>query len=246
MSSCRFSSEIWNLDLTCARSFWGALIPAAFVFLLAIVAIPLPTWLSNLIRPIKGQLVPFLTLQEAEALDVAAIAESKAALGEAGQGEPETLAEQVESGRFRKSLLLSWFALIETLVWLGVASFTIIQDERDPVYVSSPFILAFTWLFATVRPIVRPKLTPPYDLFTLYLINTVFELVSLGAFAYSYHAHGTPLPPSLTLAAHILNLCVLFILVIIVLSMPLAIPSHRIEKAKIVSLCDGSLYRVNV
>jgi hypothetical protein len=31
---------------------------------------------------------------------------------------------------------------------------------------------------ATVRSIVRPKFTPPYDLFALYLIYTIFELVS--------------------------------------------------------------------
>lgn len=247
MSGCRFSSEIWHLDLACARSFWGALVPAAFVFLLFVFAIPLPTWLSNHMRPNKGLFAPFLTLQEAEALDAAAIADSKAAAsGEAGQGEPETTAEQVEPGRFWKSLLLSWFALIETLVWLGVASFAVIQDEREPVFVASPFVLALTWLFATVRPIVRPRLTPPYDLFSLYLIYTVFELVSLGAFAYNHYAYGTHIPPSLTLTAHILNLCVLFILVAIVLSMPLAIPSRGVERAKIVSLFDGWLYRVNV
>lgn len=243
MSSCRLSSEIWHLDLACARSFWGALVPAAFVFLLSVVTIPLPTWLSNLMCPIKERLTPFLTLQEAEALDAAAIAESKAALGEVGQGETDAVAEHVESRHFWKSLLLSWFALIETLVWFGIASFTIIQDERDPVYLASPFVLAFTWLFATVRPIVRPKLTPPYDLFTLYLIYTVFELVSLGAFAHNHRAYGTPLPPSHILSAHILNLCTLFILVAIVLSMPLSIPSRRVDKAKIVSLRSVALPR---
>ena len=235
MSSCRFSGDIWHLDLdlSCARSFWGALVPAAFIFLLSVVAIPLPTWLSNLMRPIKGPLSPFLTLQEAEALDAAATTEPKAALG---QSDADAVAEHVESRHFWKSLLLSWFALIETLVWLGIASFTIIQDDSGPVYVASPFVLALTWLFATVRSIVRPKLTPPYDLFTLYLIHTVFELVSLGAFVYSHRVYGTPFPPSLILTAHILNLCVLFILVAIVLSMPLSIPSRRVEKSKIVSL----------
>ncbi|KAI0257019.1 hypothetical protein BJV78DRAFT_1272168 [Lactifluus subvellereus] len=234
MSDCRLSSEIWRLDLPCARSFWGAVIPAAFVFLLCLIAIPVPTWLSNLIRPIKRHSTPFLTLQEAEALDVAAASESKAALGEGGQGEPEAVGgEQVESGLFWKPLLLSWIALIETLVWLGIASFTIIQDQRDPVYVASPFVFALTWLFATVRPIVRPTPTPPFDLFTLYLIHTVVELVSLASFAYNKHAHDTPLPLALTFVAHILNLAVLLILVTITLSMPLAIPSNRIDKAKI-------------
>lgn len=242
MSSCHLLSEIWHLDLVCARSFWGALVPAAFVFLLSVFFIPLPTWLSNLMRPIRGHFTPFLTLQEAEALESAAIAESKVALG---GGEPET-GEKFGLGRFWKSLLLSWFALIETVGWLGIASFMTLQDGWDPVYVASPFVLACTWLFATVRPLVRPKLTPPYDLFTLYLIYTAFELISLGAFAYNYHAHGTPLPPPLILTAHILNLCVLLILDTIVLSMPLAIPSSRVEKAKIVSLCHASLYRVNL
>jgi hypothetical protein len=237
MSSCHFSSEIWHLNLACARSFWGALVPAAFVFVLCVVVIPIPTWLSNLLRPVKGQFVPFLTLQEAEALNAATMAESKATFGDTGQdGASEAVAEpKVEPGHFWKPLLLSWFALIETLVWFGVASFTLIQDERDPVYVASPFVLALTWLFATVRPIVRPIPTPPFDLFTLYLINTVFELVSLGAFAYNHYAHATPFPPPLAVAAHILNLYVLLILVAIVLSMPLAIPSSGVEKAKIVS-----------
>jgi hypothetical protein len=137
--------------------------------------------LSNpiLVRPIKRHFTPSLTLQEAEALDVAAASESKAALGEGGQGEPEAVggdSEQVESGLFWKPLLLSWIALIETVVWLGVASFTVIQDRGDSVFVVSSFVFALTWLFATVRPIasVRPTPTlrpPPFDLFTLYLIH---------------------------------------------------------------------------
>lgn len=239
MSSCHLSSGIQPLDLACARTFWGAVIPAAFVFFLCVVTIPVPTWLSNLLRPIKGQFVPFLTLQEAEALDAAAAAESKSAFGDAGQ---DPHGERVEPGHFWKSLLLSWLALVETLVWFSVASFTLIQEEWDSVYVASSFVLALTWLFATVRPIVRPIPTPPYDLFTLYLIYAVFELVSLGSFAYNNHAHNTPFPPPLALAAHILNLCVLFILIAIVLSMPLAIPSSRVEKAKIVSHCDKPRY----
>jgi hypothetical protein len=247
MSSCQFSGAIWHLDLPCARSFWAAVIPAAFVFVLCIVVVPVPTRLSNLVRPIKGQFVPFLNLQEAEALEAVPTAESKAAFGDGGQvGPGEDVAGRVDPGQFWKLPLLSWIALIETLVWFGIASFTLIQDEWEPVYVASPFVLALTWLFATVRPIVRPMPTPPFDLFTLYLIYTVFELVSLGAFAYDHHAHGIQFPPPLALAAHTLNLCALLILIAIVLSMPLAIPSSRVEMAKIVSRCERLPSCVNV
>ncbi|KAH9081540.1 hypothetical protein EDB83DRAFT_2214476 [Lactarius deliciosus] len=233
MSGCHFSSEFWHLDTACTRTFLGAFIPAAFVFVLCVSSIPIPTWLSNLIRPVKSLFVPFLTLEEAEALDVADAAESKAVLGEVEQGEPEAVIEQVEPGHFWKPLFSSWIALIETLAWLGVASFNIIQDQRDPIYVASSFVFALTWLFATLRPILRPKPTPSFDLLVLYLIYFIAEVVSLGAFAYNKHAYGTPFPDTLTLAAHTLNLGALLILIAIVFSMPLAIPSRRVDKEKI-------------
>jgi hypothetical protein len=198
-------------------------------------AIPIPTWLSNIICPIKALFDPFLTLQEAEALDVADAAESKAVLGEVVQGEPEAVIEQVEPRQLWKPLLLSWIALIETLAWLGVASFNVVQDQRDPVYVVSSFAFAFTWLFATLRPILRPKPTPSFDLLVLYLICFIVEVVSLGTFIYNKNAYGTPFPDTLTLVAHILNLDALFVLIALVFSMPLAIPSRRVDKDKIVS-----------
>ncbi|KAH9035079.1 hypothetical protein EDB84DRAFT_1561273 [Lactarius hengduanensis] len=233
MSGCHFSSEFWHLDTACTRTFLGAFIPAAFVFVLCVSSIPIPTWLSNLIRPVKSLFVPFLTLEEAEALDVADAAESKAVLGEVEQGEPEAVIAQVEPGHFWKPLFSSWIALIETLAWLGVASFNVIQDQRDPIYVASSFVFVLTWLFATLRPILRPKPTPSFDLLVLYLIYFITEVVSLGAFVYNKHAYGTPFPDTLTLAAHALNLGALLILIAIVFSMPLAIPSRRVDKEKI-------------
>ena len=246
MSGCPSSSDFWNLDSACTRSFWGAFIPAAFVFVLCVAAaIPIPTKLSNILCPIKALFDPFLTLQEAEALDVADAAESKAVLGEVVQGEPEAVIEQVEPRQLWKPLLLSWIALVETLAWLGVASFNAIQDQRDPVDVVSSFAFALIWLFATLRPILRPKPTPSFDLLVLYLICFIVEVVSLGTFIYNKNAYGTPFPDTLTLAAHILNLVALFVLITLVFSMPLAIPSRRVDKDKIVSWSAGSLLRVH-
>jgi hypothetical protein len=235
MSGCHFSGELWHLDSACARFFWGAFIPAAFVFVLCVAAIPIPTWLSNIIRPFKKLFVPFLTLQEAEVLAVSDAAESKAVLGQVIHGEPEVVIEQVVPRHFWKPLLLSWVALIETLAWLGVASFNAIQNQRDPVYVASSFVFALIWLFATLRPIFRPKPTPLFDLFVLYLICFIVEVVSLGTFVFNKNAYGTPFPDTLTIAAHILNLGALLVLIAIIFSMPLAIPSRRVDKENIVS-----------
>ena len=235
MSGCHFSNEFWHLDSACTRSVWEFFIPAAFVFVLCVASIPIPTRLSNLICPVRALFVPFLTLQEAEALDLADAAESNAIFGEVTQSEPEALNEQVDPRHFWKTLFLSCIALIETIAWLSVASHNAIQDQQDPVRVVSSFVSALTWLFATLRPILRPKPTPSFDLLVLYLIHFVAEVVSLGEFVFNKHAYGTPLPNTLALTAHILHLGALFILIAIVFSMPLAIPSRRVDKENIVS-----------
>ena len=235
MSCCHFSSEFWHLDSAYARSIWGIFIPAAFVFVFCVASIPIPTWLTDLIGPIRALFVPFLTLPEAEALDLADAAEYNAIFGEVTQSEPEAVNEQVEPRHFWKTLFLSCIALIETLAWLGVASFNAIQDQQDPVHVVSSFVSALTWLFATLRPILRPKPTPSFDLLVLYLIHFVAEVVSIGEFVLNKQAYGTPLPNTLALTAHILHLGALLILIAIVFSMPLAIPSRRVDKEKIVS-----------
>ncbi|KAI0275322.1 multidrug resistance-associated ABC transporter [Gloeopeniophorella convolvens] len=232
MSSC-LSGGVFHLDPGCARAFWGTFVPAAFVFFLCLTVIPIPAWFSKLTQPLKNQITPFLTLQEAEAIDTAAIAESKAALGEGQPNEPEAVVEQVKPRHLWKPLVLSWIALVETLVWLGMGSFVFIQDHVDPLYAARPFGFALTWLFATIRPIVRPKPTPPYELLTLYGIHIIIEGVSLGAMIYYKQAYDIPFPPTLTLVAHTLNLGALLVLIIIVISMPLAIPSNRIDKKDI-------------
>jgi hypothetical protein len=61
---------------------------------------PLPTWLSNLIRPIKEPFTPFLTRQETETFDAAATAETKVTLGETGQSEADSVGKHVESRDF--------------------------------------------------------------------------------------------------------------------------------------------------
>ena len=118
---------------------------------------------------------------------------------------------------------------------VGVASFNVIQDQSDPVYTASPFVFALIWLFATLQPIRRPKPTPSFGLLVLYFICFIVEVVSLGTFVYNKNAYSAPFPDTLTVASHILNLGTLLVMIAIVFRMPLAIPSRRVDKEKIVS-----------
>lgn len=211
----------------CAREFWGAVLPGAFTLFLTLAVIPLPHIpgpLGRAIDTVKAWLTDFLTLPEAEALD-------------SGEG-LEKLGEESEKPLVPlwRSVLLSSLSLAETLAWLSVGSYVLIAEPLDPWRNVRPFIVAFAWFYAASRPITRPTATPPYDLFVLFLLQFVLAIVLSGGLVYDNRVSGVPYPPTWVLVAHIANLVAVGALIILILSMPLAVPSRRVKKEDIVCL----------
>ncbi|KAI0038481.1 hypothetical protein FA95DRAFT_1662774 [Auriscalpium vulgare] len=56
-----------DFESACARVIWSTLLPGAFVFILCVTSLPLPTWLFKFTRPATESLRTYLTLAEAEA-----------------------------------------------------------------------------------------------------------------------------------------------------------------------------------
>ncbi|KAI0048024.1 multidrug resistance-associated ABC transporter [Auriscalpium vulgare] len=224
------NGRVDDLENACVRVFWSTLLPGVFVFFLCVASIPPPTWFSNLISPVTNPFRSYLTLTEAEALN-------------AGTGETAVFDEHASPSKpalsrdalpvMWKTLVLAWIALLETLIWLAVGSFSLMQDEQAAIYTLSPFVTASAWLYATVRPILHPKPTPSYRLFSLYIILFGVEVLSLGGFMYDKSVQGLPLPPTTLFSAHVANLSALLLLIGTVLSMPVNIASDRVEKADI-------------
>ncbi|KDQ49974.1 hypothetical protein JAAARDRAFT_42467 [Jaapia argillacea MUCL 33604] len=211
----------FDLRDACVRHVWGALLPAAFVFILCLGYIPLPKPLQKLVNFIKSPLTRYITLPEAEALD-------------AGDN-VEDVASKTPPVPLWRTVVLTWIALLETLVWLGIGSYRLIaQPNEHPWYaVVLPIIVAASWFYAAVKPVVRPSPTPPYDLFILYIIHLVGAILALGHVIFEHKVQWIPLPPPLMLAGMILNLVAAILLVVVVLNMPLAIPSSRVKKKDI-------------
>jgi hypothetical protein len=110
-----------------------------------------------------------------------------------------------------------------------------VTEPEDVWYDLRPFVVACAWLYATVRPIASPSPTPPYDLFTLYILRIAFDVLAFGGKLYDHAVDGAPLPGNWTIAVQVLNLTVLAISVVIILSMPLSIPSPEVNREEIVS-----------
>ncbi|KAF8626899.1 hypothetical protein AX15_004637 [Amanita polypyramis BW_CC] len=97
---------------------------------------------------------------------------------------------------------------------------------------SLPFFVAFTWLYTVSRPIVRPILTVPLDLFHVYFLLLAAAVLQLGGVIYDCIVWNTP-PPSTLVIVLSLNFVAILGLLGVVLNIPFAIPSARINKEDI-------------
>jgi hypothetical protein len=181
---------------------------------------------------VNSQFTPFITLPEAEALDASAAGDEKlGALEDVTPRDDPSVAIPLW-----RSLILSWFSLVQTLVWLGIGTYTWTVQPSHPWLALCPILISSSWLYATVRPIFHPKATPPMDLFSLYCIHLVFAILLFGGIFYERNVAGVPLPPPLVVAGHACNLAIILVLTVVVLWMPVGIPSSRVRKDDIVRI----------
>ncbi|KII83783.1 hypothetical protein PLICRDRAFT_702353 [Plicaturopsis crispa FD-325 SS-3] len=206
----------------CVRSTWAAFFPAVLVALFCIssVPLPLPKPIRGFVDSIKAPFRTFLTLPEAEALD---------------EDNGDVLPEQTKAVTpLWRTVVLSWIALVEALIWLAIGSFNLItRTENDSVWSGVlPILTAVSWLYAAARPVWRPAPTPPYDLFALYCVHLVFGVLLLGGVLFD-RQFGVPLPGTIRVVGMALNLAAIVGLLSVVLMMPLAIPSSKVKKEDI-------------
>lgn len=233
------SAGPFDFENPCIRASWIALTPASFVFLLCLSALPLPNFVrrvnTEIARVTRATFADFLTLEEAEALDSSVD----------GMEEVSNLTSHktlVNSATLRRTGSLVFVGLVETLFWLAFASYTFI-DSSGPLWNSVlPFFVAFTWLYTVVRPLVRPVVTAPLDLFYIYFLLLFASLFQLGSIAYSHIVWDILLPPTIVLAGHILNLVAIVGLLAIVLAIPFAIPNRNVSKTEIGSTATPEDY----
>jgi hypothetical protein len=165
---------------------------------------------------------PFLTLHEAEALDAST-----------AENEVEVEIDVVSKPLLWRTLLMSSISVVETLAWLTLGSYRFITNPFHPSSLL-PFILALTWIYVSVRPILRPSSTPPYDLFALFVIHLVMGVLMLGGVLYAHHVLAAPQPGRLSMLGLVGNLVGVIVGLVVVINIPMAVPSSRVKKEDIV------------
>lgn len=240
----------------CVRFSWSALLPAAFVFSLCLFSLPIPVphILAKFFTLLKSPFQSYLNLHEAEALDIGAGTANKQVIADTDRDANAVDLTKLEvevpnAVPLWRTVAFAFVGLVEALSWLSYGSYNLINllsdSDSRPNYshaihpdflgpLVSPFIIALSWVYTVVRPVVRPTAMPPYDLFVVYCAHLVMGILLLGGELFDYGVVGST-PPMLVTLALSANLAAVLGLLVVLGSMPLAVPSNRVKKEDIVS-----------
>ncbi|KAI0332194.1 multidrug resistance-associated ABC transporter [Cubamyces sp. BRFM 1775] len=218
MAVCNGAS-LTSLEDACVRGFWAAVLPFAFVGLVLVSAVP-P--IPALLRLLKKPFTNFLPLPEAEAL---IYGDEKG--GEESEGERENVVP------LWRTLILSTVSLIECLLWLGIGCYSLIINPEDTWNGARDFLIAVTWFYAALRPIVRPTAIVPRDLFVLFALHLLLGVVTTVGNVYDHYVYAMPLPSLPLIVVYIVNIVAVAGAFLVVVNMPLGVPSKYVKKEEI-------------
>ncbi|KAG8905153.1 hypothetical protein FRC00_013450, partial [Tulasnella sp. 408] len=219
-----------DIQSPCIRQLYATSLAAVLVFIFTVYSfpIPFPAWLRALFNPFKT----FLTVDDAEEI----IAQAEAS-GVPDEAKPTPTSEPEPSpsyGALWRTIILSTFSLLESLTWLALGSYRAYNFSQTPtpdilpVHIALPFVTALTWLYASVKSLTRyPRPTPPYDLFTLFLVYFTAGCVDWAVLLYEKATKGWPWPQRIVLVAMAWDWITVLLLLIIILGMPLGVESAR-------------------
>jgi len=132
-----------------------------------------------------------------------------------------------------RTLSLAIPAILETVACLALFSYRLAVFSSHANYdLWAPLLVAISWFYASVKPVMRPPLTPPYDLFILYLVHGFTALLSVGSAIYSWYIYGESVSNAYILGTTI-HFIILGGLLAIVFSMPLGVPTAQVDKEEI-------------
>ncbi|KAI0092260.1 multidrug resistance-associated ABC transporter [Irpex rosettiformis] len=210
----------WDFSSRCIRDSYFSLVPALIVLVAVPVTIfPSPPPLLRVLKIMTSPFQSFLTLPEAEALLV--------------QDEKAEVQHSPKVTPVWHTAVLSLAGLVGTLVWIALGSYLAIVEPVDLWQNTMPFLVAVSWLYSCCRPIIKPTATPPYDLFILYIARVLLDTFVLWGVFYDRQVYGIPLPSPFIVSALAVNVVVGVTSLLTVLSMPLDIPSNRVDPAEI-------------
>lgn len=221
----------WDFSSRCIRDSYFSLVPVIVVLVaIRVTVVPNPPFAKRVLKVLASPFQPFLTLPEAEALLV--------------QDEKAEVHHPAKPTPVWPTAVLSLAGLVGTLVWIALGSYLAVVERVGLWENAMPFLVAISWLYACCRPILKPTATPPYDLFVLYITRVILDILVFWGVIYDKEIYGIPLPSPFIVSALVVNIVAGVTSLATVLSMPLDIPSTRVDPAEIVRSIHFETYKL--
>ena len=215
---------------TCNRALFITLPPTALVLGLVISHIRFPGPFRRLLTIVESLFKPFLTLSEAEALNLQVLGNEGDAA--ANHGNQEVLELQKKIVLWRVTLFVV-LGVVESLFRVAIAAYCIYKTPSRMwdsfVYLCS----AIPWTYTVVRPIARPIKTVPYDLFLVYTVLFFCGALNVGGIIYDQVVFNIA-APTIILATVIIDMIILVVLLSSVITMPMGYWSSDVNSKDIV------------
>ncbi|KJA19718.1 hypothetical protein HYPSUDRAFT_1094370 [Hypholoma sublateritium FD-334 SS-4] len=230
MNACDTDQDsLWDLSTSCSRALCVTLLPTILVLGLGVSRIPFPDPFRRLAATVKPFFGPFLTVSEAEALDVQALGTEGDSV--TNDGNREALELQQKIVRWRAALFVM-LGVVECLLRIAIGvyfiSATPSRTQNSFIYICS----AIPWTYTAVRPISRPITTVPYDLLLIYTVLFCGGALSLGGIIYDQVVFDVP-AQTILLATSATDMAISFVLLSSVLTMPMGYWSSDVNSKDI-------------
>jgi uncharacterized membrane protein len=134
-----------------------------------------------------------------------------------------------------RTVVFVFVGIVQSVCWVANGLYLFYNDHEHLWRGAFSFLVAASWLYTTIRPVVRATATPHFDVFGLYLILLAAAILQLGGALFDHSVLAAPLPSILVMIALISNLVTILVLLAVTVSMPLAVPSNRVDPKEIVS-----------
>ncbi|KAF8717299.1 P-loop containing nucleoside triphosphate hydrolase protein, partial [Rhizoctonia solani] len=169
---------------------------------------------------------PFLTLEEAEAIEY----ETK------GDSDVGVVPTKRSGSPIWKTITLVLVALLETVAWTiqGCYLLFLTSNTRGNIWSSLlALATAASWVYAAIRPVTRKRVaTPIYDLLIFYVVRFAVAIVSAGSLLFSSYVYRDyiPRPQIVGLAA---DFTAILVGLSVLLSFPMGIPSVHVDAGEV-------------
>ena len=207
----------WNLRA------WAVVAPATFALLGGVVFFS--RWVLARYGYRRGFRLfgEFLTLPEAENLVY-------------GTELPEQPAPKASTPRSLpvSSAVLFTIGFLGTATWGAFATYQLKLEHAtsDAPIVPEPLIYLLPWLYPTARAARYHDVTPPKDLFALYVMLLASSVSFMASAAYRWYTHIAPYA-LVEVFAHALELLLVVLALTVLLRMPILAPTLGMERVEV-------------